>query len=68
MTHPAQVAGRVLVELNAPTGFAVLSAGAEDVAEFLDSSYDVVQPGEEDQWIDFGRELRKLVPTIGRRL
>ncbi|MCR3746347.1 SsgA family sporulation/cell division regulator [Lentzea californiensis] len=55
---------RVLVELNAPTGFAILSAVAEDVAEFLDSSYDVVQPGEEDLWIDFDRELQKLVSTI----
>ena len=55
---------RVLVELNAPTGFAILSAVAEDVAAFLDSSYDVVQPGEEDLWIDFDRELQKLVSTI----
>jgi hypothetical protein len=55
---------RVLVELNAPTGFAILSAVAEEVAAFLDSSYDVVQPGEEDLWIDFDRELEKLVSTI----
>ncbi|TWP45200.1 SsgA family sporulation/cell division regulator [Lentzea tibetensis] len=55
---------RVLVELNAPTGFAILSAVAEEVAEFLDQSYDVVQPGEEDLWIDFDRELQKLVSTI----
>ena len=55
---------RVLVELNAPTGFAILSAVAEEVAEFLDQTYDVVQPGEEDLWIDFDRELQKLVSTI----
>ncbi|MFD1152323.1 SsgA family sporulation/cell division regulator [Saccharothrix hoggarensis] len=54
---------RVLVELNAPTGFAILSADAEDIAEFLDLTYDVVQPGEEDLWIDFDRELAKLVST-----
>jgi hypothetical protein len=54
---------RVLIELNAPTGFAVLSAEAEDIAEFLDHTYDVVQPGEEDLWVDFDRELAKLVST-----
>ncbi|GAA2664165.1 MULTISPECIES: SsgA family sporulation/cell division regulator [Actinosynnema] len=54
---------RVLLELNAPTGFAILSAVAEHIAEFLDLTYDVVQPGEEDLWIDFDRELAKLVST-----
>jgi hypothetical protein len=51
---------RVLVELDAPTGFAVLSGLSEDIAEFLDLSYDVVSPGEEELWIDFDRELAKL--------
>jgi hypothetical protein len=51
---------RVLVELDAPTGFAVLSGPSEDIAEFLDLSYDVVSPGEEELWIDFDRELAKL--------
>jgi hypothetical protein len=51
---------RVLVELDAPTGFAVLSGRAEDIAEFLDLSYDVVSSGEEELWIDFDRELAKL--------
>ncbi|WP_434442032.1 SsgA family sporulation/cell division regulator [Lentzea sp. E54] len=55
---------RVIVELSTPAGSAVLSAVAEELAEFLDRSYDVVQPGEEDLWIDFDRELRKLVSTI----
>jgi hypothetical protein len=54
---------RVLLELNAPTGFAILSADAEHIAEFLDLTYDVVQPGEEDLWIDFDRELAKLVAS-----
>ncbi|MCS7482257.1 SsgA family sporulation/cell division regulator [Umezawaea endophytica] len=54
---------RVLLELNAPTGFAILSAEAEHIAEFLDLTYDVVQPGEEDLWIDFDRELAKLVAS-----
>ncbi|HWO61881.1 MAG TPA: SsgA family sporulation/cell division regulator [Umezawaea sp.] len=51
---------RVLVELDAPTGFAVLSGRSEDIAEFLDLSYDVVSSGEEELWIDFDRELAKL--------
>jgi sporulation and cell division protein SsgA len=51
---------RVLVELDAPTGFAVLSGLSEDIAEFLDLSYDIVSPGEEELWIDFDRELAKL--------
>jgi len=51
---------RVLMELDAPTGFAVLSGLSEDIAEFLDLSYDVVSPGEEELWIDFDRELAKL--------
>jgi hypothetical protein len=58
--RPAPDPERVLVELDAPTGFAVLSGLSEDIAEFLDLSYDVVSPGEEELWIDFDRELAKL--------
>jgi hypothetical protein len=51
---------RVLLELSAPSGFAVLSAAVDEVLEFLELSYDMVMPGEEALWIDFDRELAKL--------
>ena len=51
---------RVLLELNAPSGFAVLSAAVDEVLEFLELSFDMVMPGEEHLWIDFERELAKL--------
>ncbi|PRY33806.1 SsgA family sporulation/cell division regulator [Umezawaea tangerina] len=50
----------VLVELNAPAGFAVLAVPSDDISEFLDLSYDLVSPGEEELWIDFEAELAKL--------
>lgn len=50
----------VLIELRAPTGGAVLDAPAEELADFLDATYDLVLPGEEDQYVDFDRELAKL--------
>ncbi|WNV89324.1 SsgA family sporulation/cell division regulator [Umezawaea sp. Da 62-37] len=51
---------QALVELNAPAGSAVLAVPSDDIAEFLDLSYDLVSPGEEELWIDFEAELAKL--------
>lgn len=52
---------RLLLELKAPSGFAVLSAAIEEILDFLELSYDLVMPGEEPLWIDFDREMSKLV-------
>ncbi|GAA3523622.1 SsgA family sporulation/cell division regulator [Amycolatopsis ultiminotia] len=51
---------RVVVELNAPDGSAVLEAEASELADFLDRTYDEVPVGEEALWFDFDHELTKL--------
>ncbi|KAA2264648.1 SsgA family sporulation/cell division regulator [Solihabitans fulvus] len=53
----------VLVELVTPGGHAVLTASAEDLADFLDRSYDLVPPGDEHLWVDFDEELARLAST-----
>lgn len=54
----------IIIVLNTPTGTALLSIVAKELAEFLDQTYDVVPPGQEDLWIDVDRELQKLVSII----
>ncbi|SDX55637.1 Streptomyces sporulation and cell division protein, SsgA [Amycolatopsis xylanica] len=56
-THPALV----LVELNTPGGSAVLEAPADQLAAFVNRTYEVVAPGEEQACFDFDLELSKLV-------
>jgi hypothetical protein len=54
---------QVLLELDSPGGFAIMSGKAEHICEFLDRTYYLVGPGEEDLWINFDRELEKLTST-----
>lgn len=56
-THPALV----LVELNTPGGSAVLEAPADQLAAFVNRTYEVVAPGEEQTCFDFDVEMSKLV-------
>ncbi|MEU4668138.1 SsgA family sporulation/cell division regulator [Amycolatopsis sp. NPDC023774] len=58
--RPAADDARVVVELNAPDGSAVLEAPADELADFLDRTYDEVPAGDEAQWFDFDQELAKL--------
>jgi hypothetical protein len=50
----------VVFEISAPDGAAVLEASAQDLAAFLDCTYDLVPAGSESRWFDFDAELRKL--------
>jgi len=50
----------VVIVLNSPDGAAVLEAPAQDLAAFLDSTYQAVPAGEESGWFDFDDELAKL--------
>lgn len=58
--RPAADDSRVLVELNAPDGSAILEAAANELADFLDRTYDEVPVGTEDNLFDFDAELAKL--------
>jgi hypothetical protein len=50
----------VVFELNAPDGSAVLEAPAQELAAFLDHTYEVVPQGDESEWFDFDLELTKM--------
>ncbi|HEY8373718.1 MAG TPA: SsgA family sporulation/cell division regulator [Pseudonocardiaceae bacterium] len=51
----------VLIELSSPSGHAVFEASAQELAEFLDRTYDVVVPGNENLWVDLDRALAQLL-------
>jgi hypothetical protein len=57
---PAADASLVVFELNAPDGSAVLEASAQELAAFLDRTYEQVPAGEEAEWFDFDEELSKM--------
>jgi len=57
---PAADPALVVFELNAPAGAAVLEASAQELAAFLDRTYEQVPAGEESEWFDFDHELSKL--------
>jgi hypothetical protein len=53
----------VVIELNSPSGHAVFDASAQELAEFLDRTYDVVVPGNENLWVDVDEALTHLIST-----
>lgn len=53
----------VVVELNSPSGHATFEASAEELADFLDSTYDVVLPGDENLWVNVDDALAQLIPN-----
>ncbi|GAA4548189.1 SsgA family sporulation/cell division regulator [Amycolatopsis samaneae] len=57
---PAADRSKAVVELNSPDGAAVLEAPAQELAAFLDRTYEKVPVGEESRWFDFDEELAKL--------
>jgi hypothetical protein len=58
--NPVADSDTVLLVLTAPDGAAVMEASAEELATFLDLSYEQVAPGEEWDHVDFDAELAKL--------
>ncbi|MEV6877193.1 SsgA family sporulation/cell division regulator [Amycolatopsis sp. NPDC051128] len=57
---PAADPAMIVMELSSPDGAAVLEAPAQEIADFLDLTYDVIPPGSEPDWFDFEVELAKL--------
>ncbi|KID30070.1 SsgA family sporulation/cell division regulator [Prauserella rugosa] len=53
----------VLIELTSPSGHAMFEASAEELADFLDRTYDVVLPGNEHLWVDVDEALTRLIPN-----
>jgi len=52
----------VAIELSSPSGHAVFEASAQELADFLDRTYDVVVPGNENLWVDVDDALTRLLP------
>ena len=52
----------VAIELSSPSGHAVFEASAQELADFLDRTYDVVVPGNENLWVDVDEALTRLLP------
>jgi len=50
-----------LIEFVTPKGQARFEALAQDLADFLDTTYEVVLPGEEEQWFDFDDEIQRMI-------
>jgi hypothetical protein len=53
----------VVVELSSPSGHAVFEASAQEFADFLDRTYDVVLPGNEHLWVDVDDALSHMIAT-----
>lgn len=51
----------VVVELNSPSGHAVFEASAQEFADFLDRTYDVVLPGNEHLWVNVDDALSQMI-------
>ncbi|AOS64530.1 SsgA family sporulation/cell division regulator [Actinoalloteichus hymeniacidonis] len=52
----------VVVELSSPSGHAMFEASAQELADFLDRTYDVVMPGNENLWVNVDDALARLLP------
>ncbi|MEU3646101.1 SsgA family sporulation/cell division regulator [Lentzea sp. NPDC034063] len=53
-----------VLELRSDVSHAVFHVQSSEMQEFLNSTYDVVAPGRENDYVDFEAELRKLLdPT-----
>ncbi|WP_020495029.1 MULTISPECIES: SsgA family sporulation/cell division regulator [Sciscionella] len=55
--------GVIVLELTSPSGHAMFEASAEELADFLDSTYDVVLPGNEHLWVDVDDAIASLIPN-----
>ena len=50
-----------MIELNSPSGHATFEAASEELADFLDRTYDVVVPGNEHLWVNVDQALTHLI-------
>lgn len=53
----------VIVELSSPSGHAMFEASAQELADFLDQTYDVVLPGNEHLWVSVDEALTRMIPN-----
>lgn len=51
----------IVVELTSPSGYALFEASAQRMAEFLDTTYDVVVPGHETLWANVDDALGHMI-------
>lgn len=51
----------VIIELTSPSGHAVFEASAQEFADFLDRTYDVVLPGNEHLWVNVDDALSQMI-------
>ena len=51
----------VVIELSSPSGHAMFEASAQELADFLDRTYDVVVPGNEHLWVNVDEALTHLI-------
>jgi len=52
----------VMLVVSSPAGLAMFEASAQELADFLDRTYDLVLPGTENQWVSVDDALTTLMP------
>ncbi|GAA4031731.1 MULTISPECIES: SsgA family sporulation/cell division regulator [Allokutzneria] len=50
----------VVIELSSPSGHAMFEAAAQELADFLDRTYDLIVPGNENLWVSVDDALSHL--------
>ncbi|WP_086826512.1 SsgA family sporulation/cell division regulator [Allokutzneria sp. NRRL B-24872] len=50
----------VVLEFTTPAGQARFGADPEDLVDFLNETYELVEPGKESRWFDFEQEMAML--------
>ncbi|GAA2793097.1 MULTISPECIES: SsgA family sporulation/cell division regulator [Crossiella] len=51
----------VVIELSSPSGHAMFEASAQELADFLDRTYDLAAPGNENLWVNMDEALSQLL-------
>ncbi|MFB9902901.1 SsgA family sporulation/cell division regulator [Allokutzneria oryzae] len=51
----------VVIELSSPSGHAMFEAAAQELADFLDRTYDLIVPGNENLWVSVDDALGHLL-------
>ncbi|WP_101377393.1 SsgA family sporulation/cell division regulator [Saccharopolyspora spinosa] len=53
--------GLVVIEMSSPSGQASFEVNADQLADFLNDTYDVVEPGDEHRWMNVDEVLSQLL-------
>ncbi|MEU6269741.1 MULTISPECIES: SsgA family sporulation/cell division regulator [Saccharopolyspora] len=53
----------LLITLRSPSGQATFETPAEKLAQFLNDTYDIVEPGDEHRWMSVDEALNRLLPN-----